>query len=85
MFPKVTHCVSHAHRATEQMMTLPELEGRSGYWDAQHRHLRTVRYVRERRPELLSKRFFLLVGERQLHCTHVFSQLSLEKAMEHFD
>ena len=45
-----------------QMMTLPELEGRAGYWDAQHRHLRAVRYVREHRPELLSKRFFLLVG-----------------------
>lgn len=56
------------------MMTLPELEGRSGYWDAQHRHLRTVRYVREHRPELLSKRFFLLIGEQQLHFPHVCSQ-----------
>ena len=59
--------VSRAHPRA-QMMTLPELEGRSGYWDAQHRHLRTVRYVRERRPELLTKRFFLLIGEQQPRC-----------------
>ena len=53
------------------MMTLPELEGRSGYWDAQHRHLRTVRYVREHRPELLAKRFFLLIGGPKCTAVHV--------------
>ncbi|KAK9832625.1 hypothetical protein WJX81_004913 [Elliptochloris bilobata] len=55
--------VGDAENASVPMMTLPELEGRSGYWDAQHRHLRTVRYVREHRPELLSKRYFLLIDD----------------------
>ncbi len=44
------------------MLTLPELEGRGSYEDAQHRQLRYMRFLYENRPELLDKRYFFLVG-----------------------
>ena len=44
------------------MITLPELEGRTTYADAQHRQLRYMRFLYEHRPELLDKRYFFLVG-----------------------
>ncbi|KAK9836088.1 hypothetical protein WJX81_000476 [Elliptochloris bilobata] len=46
--------------ASVPVLTLPELAGRPGYWNAQHRQLRGMR---KQRPELLSKRFFLLADD----------------------
>jgi len=44
------------------MITLPELEGRATYADAQHRQLRYMRFLYEHRPDLLDKRYSFLVG-----------------------
>jgi hypothetical protein len=53
------------------MLTLPELEGRGTYEDAQHRQLRYMRFLYETRPELLDKRYFFLVGalSRRSQCS----------------
>ena len=61
--------VGDGENASVPMMTLPELEGLGGYWDAQHRHLRAMRFIHDERPELLSKRFFLLTGAYQSSVT----------------
>ncbi len=62
-FPHV-FIVGDADNASVPMITLPELAGLGGYGDAQHRHLRAMRFIHDNRPQLLDKRFFLLIGAR---------------------
>ncbi len=59
-----TFIVGDADNASVPMITLPELAGLGGYGDAQHRHLRAMRFIHDNRPQLLDKRFFLLIGAR---------------------
>ena len=54
--------VGDAEDPSVPMITLPELEGRASYADAQHRQLRYMRFLYEHRPDLLDKRYFFLVG-----------------------
>jgi hypothetical protein len=54
--------VGDVENASVPMMTLPELAGQDDYMAAQHRQLRCIHYIANERPELLDKRYFLLVG-----------------------
>lgn len=51
------------HESVPQMMTLPEIENKKDYNDAQHRQLQGMLWMRQKRPDLLEKKWFIFADD----------------------
>ena len=59
------------------MMTLPEIENKTGFAEAQFRQLHGMKWVQRERPDLMGKKWFFLVDDDTwVNVPHLFTYLS---------